>query len=176
MKSILRLFSTAKPVDQRVGGNRLRDFFDTAEGWHWNTDQTVNPTGRAWLPSELRTKSFDDLHSLWWVLIKEQNKLYSQWSEAQRFGFHFPHKDRLHQTKLGMARIKTVLWERRIVWFQAQEILSRHQQEEKEARPQDIVSGAQPAGRKRWSLKDSKKMRFKRKTIRENIHLNWTVV
>jgi large subunit ribosomal protein L47 len=42
--------------------------------------------GRAWDASELRLKSFKDLHTLWYVAAREQNLLATQKEEVRRMG------------------------------------------------------------------------------------------
>lgn len=40
--------------------------------------------GRAWTVQELRQKSWDDLHSLWWICVKERNRIATEKRERQR--------------------------------------------------------------------------------------------
>ncbi|KAI9471929.1 MAG: mitochondrial 39-S ribosomal protein L47 (MRP-L47)-domain-containing protein [Benjaminiella poitrasii] len=72
-------------------------------------------TGRAWKTQELRQKSFEDLHKLWYVLLKERNVLATQREEARRLRVLkqlWTNQGRLKKCQKSMARIKGVLYER----------------------------------------------------------------
>ncbi|GBB98282.1 hypothetical protein RclHR1_03190014 [Rhizophagus clarus] len=79
-------------------------------------------TGRAWTASELRRKSFEDLHKLWYVLLKERNLLGTMWLEAKRWNkihsqpWSEAFRERTFKCQKSMARIKHVLSERRIAY------------------------------------------------------------
>ena len=78
-------------------------------------DGTKITTGRAWTAAELRRKSFDDLHKLWYVLYKERNLLMSvreRFRAADR-DFGRAENNRMQSVKRSMAGIKLVLAERR---------------------------------------------------------------
>lgn len=46
--------------------------------------------GRSWKADELRRKSFNDLHTLWYVLTIERNALATQLDEARRVNVDAP--------------------------------------------------------------------------------------
>ncbi|CAH3044983.1 unnamed protein product [Porites evermanni] len=73
--------------------------------------ESVN-TGRKWRAGELRGKSNEDLHKLWYVLLKERNMLLTLRHEAKRQGVPMPSPTRLHKVQKSMTAIKTVIAER----------------------------------------------------------------
>lgn len=69
-------------------------------------------TGRRWRAGELRAKSNEDLHKLWYVLLKQRNMLLTLRHEAKRQGVPMPSPTRLHKVQKSMAAIKAVIGER----------------------------------------------------------------
>ena len=84
---------------------RMADFFAPAV-----VDQ--QPAGRAWHASELRLKSFNDLHCLWFICLKERNYLLSERLYFRQMQQAAPEGGRLHKVKKTLAAIKVVIGER----------------------------------------------------------------
>eukprot|EP01130_Rhizamoeba_saxonica_P001144 TRINITY_DN11022_c0_g1_i1.p1 TRINITY_DN11022_c0_g1~~TRINITY_DN11022_c0_g1_i1.p1 ORF type:complete len:170 (-),score=24.18 TRINITY_DN11022_c0_g1_i1:41-550(-) len=100
----------ARPLPRCTRG--IEEFFDQV------TPEGEKPkTGRAWTASELRLKSFSDLHKLWFVLLKEKNMLLTQREKRRQTKDHDDFKSpiRLRKVRKSMARIKFVVHERKIV-------------------------------------------------------------
>jgi large subunit ribosomal protein L47 len=68
--------------------------------------------GRPWGMVELRGKSFDDLHKLWYVLLKERNALETERLLGMAKGVRMVNPQRRKKVRLSMARIKVTLGER----------------------------------------------------------------
>jgi hypothetical protein len=62
------------------------------------------PSGRAWTAAELRRKGFRDLHTLWYVLLRERNLIATQMESYRRasipFGMLGNVERRDHQVRL----------------------------------------------------------------------------
>jgi large subunit ribosomal protein L47 len=68
--------------------------------------------GREWLASDLRNKSYEDLHELWYVLLKERNMLLTERYLARTNREPMRAPQRMTKVRKSMARIKLVLTER----------------------------------------------------------------
>ncbi|KAJ2092630.1 54S ribosomal protein L4 mitochondrial [Coemansia sp. RSA 986] len=121
---ITRPLSTRRVTQSSLISRGFEEFFQGGE----RLPKAHEQTGRAWAASELRQKSWEDLHRLWYLVLKERNVLASQTEEANRLGIHsevFTNKSRIIKCKKSMARIKTVLNERRLAWEEAQKLLAK---------------------------------------------------
>ncbi|KAL4880426.1 mitochondrial 39-S ribosomal protein L47 (MRP-L47)-domain-containing protein [Aspergillus karnatakaensis] len=93
-----------------------------------------NACGRSWSIQELREKSWEDLHSLWWVCLKERNRIATSNMERKRLkaGYgEWEAEQRMRTIKITQYGIKHVLRERWYAWEDAQKLY------EKGYRPQD---------------------------------------
>ncbi|XP_062169771.1 uncharacterized protein LOC133875607 [Alnus glutinosa] len=103
--------STATAAAASAARNPLEEFFEA--------DRSVDDDkpfvyGRSWKASELRLKSWDDLHKLWYVLLKEKNMLMTQRQMLHAQNLRFPNPERIPKVRKSMCRIKQVLTERAI--------------------------------------------------------------
>ncbi|XP_010550662.1 PREDICTED: 39S ribosomal protein L47, mitochondrial-like isoform X2 [Tarenaya hassleriana] len=93
----------------RTAKNPLEEFFEVERSQ--DEDKPV-VYGRSWKASELRLKAWDDLHKLWYVLLKEKNMLMTQRQMLQAQNLRFPNPERVPKVRKSMCRIKHVLTER----------------------------------------------------------------
>ncbi|EKG10128.1 Ribosomal protein L47 mitochondrial [Macrophomina phaseolina MS6] len=87
-----------------------------------STPEQDRSHGRAWTVQELRQKSWEDLHRLWWVCVKERNRLATEAYERKRInaGYgEFEAEERDKEIKLTMRAIKHTLTERWYAWENA---------------------------------------------------------
>ncbi|RLN49248.1 hypothetical protein BBJ28_00014880 [Nothophytophthora sp. Chile5] len=68
---------------------------------------------KAWM---LREKSTEDLHKLWFVLLKERNALLTERQQCRAKSMAMPNPTRRTKVKKSMARLKLVLHERSAIY------------------------------------------------------------
>ncbi|KAK4768273.1 hypothetical protein SAY87_003414 [Trapa incisa] len=102
---------TAAAAATVTGHNPLEAFFEVDRS---PEDDKPVVYGRSWKACELRLKSWDDLHKLWYVLLKEKNMLMTQRQMLQAQNLRFSNPERLPKVRKSMCRIKQVLTERAI--------------------------------------------------------------
>ncbi|KAI1321996.1 MRP-L47-domain-containing protein [Xylariaceae sp. FL0255] len=102
----------------------LWDFFHSKDSILLKPDQLAEH-GRAWSVEELRHKSWEDLHKLWWVCVKEQNRLFTWKLEHERLKLYDgmeEMKDRGTEVIKTMNAIKHTLTERWYLWEDARRL------------------------------------------------------
>ncbi|KAM9007463.1 large ribosomal subunit protein uL29m isoform 1-T1 [Ara ararauna] len=88
----------------------LEEFFDDPVNWG---EKSVK-SGDAWNIKQLRAKSSEDLHKLWYVLLKEKNMLLTLEVESKRQLKPMPSPERLEKVEESMKNIDLVVREREI--------------------------------------------------------------
>ncbi len=95
----------------RAATGNIKNLYELT-GYKADTRQYLQ-TGRPWRAEELRLKSHDDLHKLWYVLLKEKNKLKSDWLVSQQLAQVFYGYSDLVKVRTSMARLLTIVNERK---------------------------------------------------------------
>lgn len=103
------------PVQELAGEGAKRDSLTQVPAAVGTKRPVVGGEWRAWM---LRQKSTEDLHKLWFVLLKERNALLTELQQCRSKNLLMPNPQRRSKVKKSMARIKLVLHERSDV-FQA---------------------------------------------------------
>ncbi|KAH8735903.1 mitochondrial 39-S ribosomal protein L47 (MRP-L47)-domain-containing protein [Ilyonectria robusta] len=110
-----------KPEVATDKGHGLWGFFP-APGKLLATPKETEEHGRAWTVEELRKKSWEDLHSLWWVCCRERNMLSTSRTELARSKLGFGEREidaRDEQVMKTQRAIKHALTERMYTWQDA---------------------------------------------------------
>lgn len=100
LSSVPRLFMPIASLHQSRPLHGLDEFFEGGQALPPFDPATKKVYGRAWSADELRLKSFEELHKLWFVLLKELNLLATQEAEAKRMGQRWFGPHRIHKVSL----------------------------------------------------------------------------
>ncbi|KOC68878.1 39S ribosomal protein L47, mitochondrial [Habropoda laboriosa] len=88
--------------------NSLMEFFDDPKNWGANKVRV----GRAWRKDELRLKNNEELHKLWFVLLKERNMLLTMEEIYKQEWKYFPNPERIDKIEDSMSNLESVVRER----------------------------------------------------------------
>lgn len=84
--------------------------------WGFFKDQKLLQTpveeqrhGRAWTVGELRSRDWDTLHQLWWVCVKERNRLATEKIERQRLNAGYGDYENQERDKTVQETMKAIL-------------------------------------------------------------------
>ncbi|ETI27425.1 hypothetical protein G647_09615 [Cladophialophora carrionii CBS 160.54] len=105
----------------------LWGFFDQSKQALLDPEQESSH-GRAWEYKELSVKSFDDLHKLYWVCVKELNRSLTREKERTRLRAGFgevEHQERVDVIKTTMQLIREVLVDRQLSFQQANVLVNQ---------------------------------------------------
>lgn len=89
-------------------------FFDVKK----NLGENEVKHGRNWTLPELRIKSSQDLHKLWYILLKEKNMLLTMEEQAKVEHRLFPSPERLDKVSISMSNLETVVQERNRAYYE----------------------------------------------------------
>jgi len=90
------------------------EFYDDKE--HWGVDRVR--VGRSWRQEELRLKSNEDLHKLWYVLLKERNMLLTMEEAYNEELKEIPNPERIDKVEESMENLEYVVRERNRAYFE----------------------------------------------------------
>ncbi|XP_043507359.1 39S ribosomal protein L47, mitochondrial isoform X1 [Frieseomelitta varia] len=93
--------------------NDLMEFFDDPKNW----DKDKVRVGRSWRKDELRLKSNEELHKLWYVLLKERNMLLTMEEIYKQEHKYFPNPERIDKVEDSMANLESVVRERNRAYY-----------------------------------------------------------
>ncbi|KAF2113485.1 54S ribosomal protein L4, mitochondrial [Lophiotrema nucula] len=127
-KLSVRLKDLPKPRSQRESvegapNHGLYGFFKDKKLLQYPKDERSH--GKSWTIFQLRNKSWDDLHVLWWVCVKERNRLATQILEHQRIEAGYgatEYENRDKTVQETMKAIHDALLERQYAWEDAYQL------------------------------------------------------
>jgi len=76
-------------------------------------NKNIIDTGRSWKANELRLKSNEDLHKMWYVLLREKNALMADACVYSKISGEKMPQERLQKVEKSMARLQFVVRERK---------------------------------------------------------------